>query len=134
MAWKLEKLFDDDNASAVFRLTIPQDKFTVTFTRQTFREVFDDALGFSPQRTGHVLKLLNKFYPLLRSPIRLEDRYSAMELKEYLESLGFSVAKKISNRIDPYTAINLLENSGYQVHGFMGNHYYYSPELNFSRN
>jgi hypothetical protein len=134
MAWKLEKLSGDDNLTSVFCLTIPSEELTVTFTRQTFRKVFEGELGFTPQRTGHVLKLLNRLYPLPRKAIKLEDRYSDSELKDYLESLGFNVARSVSSRIDPFTAITLLEQKGYQVHGRLGAHYYYSPELNCSRN
>lgn len=134
MAWKIERLSGDDNLSAVFCLTIPDDKLTVTFTRRTFRKVLEGELGFTSQRAGYALRLLNKLYPLPRKPIKLEDRYSDSELKDYLESLGFNVALPVSSRIDPFTAITLLEQKGYQVHGCLGAHYYFSPELNFSRN
>ena len=134
MAWNLEKLSGDDNLTSVYCLTIPAEELTVTFTRQTFRKVFEGELGFTPQRAGYVLRLLNKLYPLPRKPIKLEDRYSDFELKEYLESLGFNVARSVSSRIDPFTAITLLEQKGYQVHGRLGAYCYFSPELNFSRN
>ncbi|OIO27848.1 MAG: hypothetical protein AUJ60_08480 [Nitrospirae bacterium CG1_02_44_142] len=134
MSWKLEKLSGDDNLTAVFCLTVPSDELTVTFTRQTFRKVFEGELGFTPQRTGHVLRLLNQLFPIPRKPIKFENRYSDFELKEYLESLGFFVARKISNRVDPYTAITLLEQKGYQIFGYLGDSCYRSPELNFSKN
>jgi hypothetical protein len=80
-----------------YRFICDTDNIDITFTRDSFREVLE-GLEFSPQRIGHVVKLINKVDPL---PVRPKTtpsdlaHYSETFLIDYMRKQGFNVFEKI---------------------------------------
>jgi len=97
MPFRLEKLDGADNGFARFRLTHSSERVDVVFTRATFREVFN-ALDFSSQRIGSVLKLLNQKFPIKYVPNLYPPSpsdYSLSTLISYMQSKGYQVFRPL---------------------------------------
>ncbi|MCE5194374.1 MAG: hypothetical protein LLF28_02795 [Nitrospiraceae bacterium] len=70
------------------------DKLVAKFTRLDFRDVLE-GLDLSPQFIGHVLKMLNRLYPLpslpVNEPQQVSDVHSLGYVMEYLTVKGYRV-------------------------------------------
>jgi hypothetical protein len=116
MGFLIEKENDLDNEKATFRLYHNHDKsIDVTFTRPNMRERLGN-LGFSTNRIGYIVKLLNRLYPMPVKRPAFERRFSDKDLVNYLAERGFKVFK-VNNSLDIPTAIKILESRGYVVKG-----------------
>ncbi len=118
MAFKIIKLdVEKDNQETRFRVVLEVEDIDVIITRKNFRSVFE-SLSFSSHRIGSVLKLINKKYPidLKKYKVSFEERYSDMELAEYLSFYGLKVRKR-NKRLNMSEAIKMLEGRGYEVSG-----------------
>jgi hypothetical protein len=78
MGFLIEKKNDLDNEKATFRLYHNHDKsIDFAFTRANMRERLGN-LGFSTNRIGYVVKLLNRLYPMPIKRPSVERRYSGI--------------------------------------------------------
>ncbi len=116
MSFKLEKLSKGKkNVINRYRFICNTEGVDAIFTRDNFREVLE-GLGFSPQRIGHVVKLINKIDPL---PVRPKTspsdlaHYSESFLINYMRKKGFEIYIKIP--VSDEDIIFWLESKGFTV-------------------
>ena len=106
---------DQDNLSSTFKLVdTDSDGSAVFFNRSNFREVLS-AVGFSPQRVGCVLRILNSKYPIEHVNIRRGgvSAFGDSVLIDFLRQHGYSVCRNLA--VNAKEVVLELERRGYCV-------------------
>jgi len=118
----IEKLNnEDDNQSATFRLIDPESNpSSIFFNRSNFRKVFE-SLGYSSQRIGSVLRVLNVKFPIEHLRVRRGgvSNFSDSVLVEFLRWHGYLVCRDIPVSIEE--VIKEFERRGFMVRSMSSN-------------